>query len=116
MTAMHAEMMLGELGYVVCAVATSAPDAVDAAEREQPDLVMMDIRLAHNTNGINAAREIEQRLGIPSLFVSAHADAKARQQASDIDHLGFVTKPYDRCTLERALRDAIAWLREDAGD
>src|SRR4051812_50074974 len=72
--AMLLEEMIEDLGYMVCGKAISGPGAVKAAEDYEPDLILMDIRLAQGTDGIDAAIEIRARLGIPSLFMSAFSD------------------------------------------
>src|SRR4051794_10567851 len=73
--AMDLEMLLEELGYEVCDVVMSAPEAIRTAERSKPDLLLMDIRLADNTDGVTAALEIRARFGIRSVFLTAHTDA-----------------------------------------
>ena len=69
LTALDIEYLVQQLGYEVCGIAVSAPEAVQAADDLRPDLVLMDIRLARGTDGIQAAGEIRTRLGIASLYL-----------------------------------------------
>jgi two-component system, response regulator PdtaR len=70
LTALDIEYLVQQLGYEVCGIAASAPEAVQAADELRPDLVLMDIRLARGTDGIQAAGEIRTRFDIASLYLS----------------------------------------------
>ena len=67
----------------------------------------MDIRLRGARDGIDAAIEIRQRFDIPSLIISAHSDASARERAMPAQVLGFISKPFDRNLLEIALQGGL---------
>src|SRR3954471_22429287 len=73
--------------------------------------VLMDIRLARGTDGIQAAGEIRTRFDIASLYLSAHTDAATLNRAQATQPLGFIAKPYTHAQLEAALRAAVAVLR-----
>ncbi|EWY41258.1 response regulator receiver [Skermanella stibiiresistens SB22] len=105
--AMLLEEMVEDLGFLVCGKAVSGPGAVMAAEDYRPDLILMDIRLANGTDGIDAAVEIRQRWGIPSLFMSAFSDHATMTRAQAADPVGFVGKPYDDVRLRNALTAAL---------
>jgi DNA-binding NarL/FixJ family response regulator len=77
----------------------------------RPDLVLMDIRLARGTDGIQAAGEIRTRFDIASLYLSAHTDAATLNRAQATQPLGFIAKPYTHAQLEAALRAAVTVLR-----
>jgi two-component system, response regulator PdtaR len=81
-------------GHTIVGTADSAVAAVRVVERERPDLVLMDVRLIGDRDGIEAATEIWQRFGIRSLFVSANLDAAARAKASAANPVGFLEKPF----------------------
>src|SRR4051812_42736403 len=108
--AMLLEEMVEDLGFIVCGKAVSGPGAVMAAEDYRPDLILMDIRLAQGTDGIEAAVEIRQRLGIPSLFMSAFSDKATMARAQVARPVGFVGKPYDETRLKVALDAALKTL------
>jgi CheY-like chemotaxis protein len=111
LTALDIEYILQQLGFDVCGMASSAPEAVQSAHNLRPDLVLMDIRLAHGTDGIQAAGEIRTRFGIASLYLSAHTDASTLTRAQATQPLGFIAKPYTQAQLETALRAAVTMLR-----
>ena len=103
---LHAKSLLQLLGHAVVAIAVSAEQAVSIAEKENPDVVLMDIRLAGSRDGIDAAEEIRRRFGIGSIFVSANNDPETRQRAEAIKPLGFLQKPL----TEHRLRIGLARL------
>ena len=90
---LHTRELLEALGHVVVAVAVSADQAFSIAERERPDVVLMDIRLVGERDGIDAAQEIAGRLGIGSIFVTANTDPETRRRADAVPPLGFLEKP-----------------------
>jgi CheY-like chemotaxis protein len=73
----------------------------------RPNLVLMDIRLANNSDGVAAAIEIRQRFDIPSLFVSAHGDPIMRSRASAASPVGFIEKPFSPESLALAIEAAL---------
>lgn len=110
--AFELQRLLVQFGYEVCALARSAPEAVQAAGAHEPDLVLMDIRLANNTDGVAAAQEIMDLFGIPAVYLTAHSDSATIARAQATRPLGLITKPFSATRLESALRDAIARLRQ----
>ena len=90
-------------GHAVVGTADSAADAVRVIERERPDLVLMDVRLLGDRDGIDAATEIWQRFAIRSLLVSANLDTAARSKASAANPIGFLEKPYTPTRLLAAV-------------
>jgi DNA-binding NarL/FixJ family response regulator len=110
---MEIESGLADAGLEVVGVAASAAEALAIAERERPALVVMDIRLAGDRDGIDAAIEIQRRLGIRSLFASAHGDAQVRARGEAARPLGWIGKPYRVSALVAAVRDALGRLEEE---
>lgn len=104
---MEVEAGLEEAGYEVAGVAATAEEAVALAAARRPALVVMDIRLASDRDGIDAALEIFRTLGIRSLFASAHVDAQVRARAEAARPLGWVAKPYRVETLLAAVAEAL---------
>lgn len=84
---------LEDAGYEVVGLASSAEEALEICRRETPDLILMDIRLLGDRDGVEAAKDARQLYDIPSVFVSAHDDAEIRQRAADARPLGWITKP-----------------------
>lgn len=101
---LHIKSLLSALGHVVVGIAVSADDAVRIAQREQPDVALMDIRLIGPRDGIDAAGEIFNRFGVPSIFVTANTDQQTRGRAQAVQPLGFLEKPVTAERLKIGLR------------
>jgi len=96
--------LLEDLGHQVVAEAADADTAWSLAEGDRPDLALVDIRLARNTDGGTLARQLYSRLGVRSLFVSGSITEEFRRAMATIDPIGFIGKPVTR----RSLGDALA--------
>jgi two-component system, response regulator PdtaR len=92
------------LGHAVVGIAVSADEAVRVAQREQPDIALVDIRLVGARDGIDAAAEIFNRFGVPTLFVTANTDPQTRARAQAVQPLGFLEKPVNAQRLKVGLR------------
>lgn len=107
---MEMETGLEEAGYEMAGVAATAEEAVALAARRRPALVVMDIRLAGDRDGVDAALEIYRTLGIRSLFASANGDSQIQARAAPARPLGWVAKPYRVETLLKAVEEALRAL------
>ena len=102
------EQILTTAGFFeVVGTASDAASAVALADRERPDLVLMDIRLQGAVDGVDAAREIADRFGIRSLFVSAHTDPGTITRTRAARPLGWLPKPFTQAELLQAVQAAL---------
>ena len=101
---------LEELGYTVCGVAATEPEAVTLATEHHPDLTLMDIRLRGPVDGIDTARRLRAELGIRSVYLSAYTDHQTMSRITSTYPLGFVQKPYSANQLKAALDLAVRRL------
>jgi CheY-like chemotaxis protein len=81
------------VGYEVCELVGTGEEAIERAEQEQPDFILMDIHLAGKMDGIEAAREIHQRFQIPIIFMTGYSDKERVAQTSDLAPLAYLVKP-----------------------
>jgi two-component system, response regulator PdtaR len=105
------EAALADAGFGVVGIATTGREALQLVEAGSPDLVVMDIRLAGNRDGIHTALELFRLHGIRSIFASAHSDQEARQRAKPACPLGWLQKPYTMASLTDIVRAAFSELR-----
>jgi len=98
---------LQSLGYAVSGVASYGEEAVVKAGEMYPDLVLMDIRLKGNMDGIEAAEEIIARFDIPVVYLTALADKNTLQRAELTKHYGYIGKPFDERELRAAIETAL---------
>ena len=106
--ALEAERVLGEAGYCVVDAVPSAEAALRAVERFRPDLVLMDVRLAGEPDGVEAAVEIWRRFGVRSLFATGNPSTALSLRASPANAGGVLEKPYRECDLLQAVRRALS--------
>jgi DNA-binding NarL/FixJ family response regulator len=100
--------LLEQLGYSVCAQVGSGTAALSAADRDRPDLALVDIGLAGAMDGIRTACLLRQRFDIPSIFVSGTSNAALLARARVARPPGFIQKPFMPDEIERALDTAFA--------
>ena len=93
-------------GYDMCEQVTSGEDAIIKAEQESPDIVLMDINLDGKLNGIEAARQIMSRFGIPVIFTTSYSDDKTMERAEAAEPAGYFVKPLDLYKL-RSVIDTV---------
>lgn len=105
---------LGKLGYTVIATVASGEKALQAAARESPDLVLMDIVLKGQMNGIEAAEKIRQSHDIPIVYLTSHADAATVQAACVTEPFGYVLKPFNERELQTTIQIALYRHRAEA--
>lgn len=99
---------LVELGFEVTGVAATAAQALETANRAPMDLVLMDIRIQGEVDGIEAARRLRVHHDVPLLYLTAHRDAETMERAKVTEPFGYVLKPYEKMELSIALELALA--------
>ena len=122
-TALDIQRRLEKLSYSVPAKARAGEEAIRRVAEVQPDLVLMDIRLCGEMDGVEAANEIRERFDIPVVYLTAYADEKTLERAKITEPSGYIVKPFDEGVLrtnieialfkhdmERRLRESERWL------
>ncbi|NHZ73816.1 MAG: response regulator [Nitrospirae bacterium] len=112
--AMDIQAQLERLGYDVVGCARTARQGVTQARTERPDLVLMDIQLSGERDGISAAEEIRNRLGIPVVFLTAYADEASLGRAKAVSPYGYIVKPFDERDLKTSIEIALSRARAQA--
>jgi PAS domain S-box-containing protein len=88
------ENLIIDFGYEMVGSVVSADDAIQQAIEHRPDLILMDIVLKGNKNGIDAANEIKDMLKIPIIFLTAYSDLKLIEEAKNTEPYAFIVKPF----------------------
>ena len=97
------EARLESFGYDVCDIAATGQRAIDSAMRLNPDIILMDILLEGDMNGIEAADRIQERSGVPIIFLTCLNDPSVLERAIDTNPYGYLVKPYDNAALKSAI-------------
>jgi len=98
---------LEKLGYEICGVVDSGEKAIEAAGQKHPDLILMDILLRGDIDGIDTAKKILEQYRIPVVYLSAHEDDKTIDRTKDTHPYGFVLKPFSERDLKATLKMAL---------
>jgi len=105
--AMDIESRLAGMGYTLAGRATSGEQGLLLATAERPDLILMDIRLQGEMDGIDTAREIHQRLRIPVIFLTAYSEDSTLERAKLAEPFGYILKPFDDRELKSTIEIAL---------
>ena len=99
-------------GYLVLPIANSAARAIEIALQERPDIILVDIVLKGDQDGIDAARSIVEKYPVPILFITGNIKFIDRERLGNIPFYRILGKP----AFENVLLDAIAELLSSAAD
>lgn len=104
--------VLTSLGFEVVGEAADAPTAVDLARRLRPDLVVMDIRMTAEMDGISAAEILAGERIAPVVLLTAYSQADLIQRAKEAGVAGYVVKPFSESDLLPAIEIAMSRYQE----
>jgi two-component system cell cycle sensor histidine kinase/response regulator CckA len=123
LVALDIEKRLKALEYDVAGIASSGQEAIELIASASPDLILMDVHLKGEMDGIEAAAYINQHHDMPIVFLTAFADARTVQRAKLAEPYGYLIKPFNerdlqttieiagyRHKMQRRLRDSERWL------
>jgi CheY-like chemotaxis protein len=102
-----ADWRLKNLGYTVCGRATSGAEAMELVVNAKPDLVLMDINIRGDVDGIETARMIKKGFNIPVVYVTSHSDGPTLERAKATRPDGFIVKPFEDNDLRVAIELAL---------
>jgi len=105
--AMEIQDRLENLGYDVSAVVSTGKEAIQKAEETRPDLVLMDIMLKGDMDGIKAAEQIRARFDIPLVYLTAYSDNDTLQRAKVTEPFGYILKPFEERELHTTIEMAL---------
>jgi len=107
-TAEDIRLSLGDLGYSVLGIASSGEEAIKKAQELRPDLVLMDIVLKGNMDGIEAAEQIRAALNIPVVYLAAaYMGGKTLERARITEPFGYISKPFEEDKLGSGIEMAL---------
>ncbi|MEW5814979.1 MAG: ATP-binding protein [Spirochaetota bacterium] len=105
--AMDMQTRLKQHGYEIVDLVVSGEAAIQSARLKRPDLILMDILLKGDLDGIETANLIKKELDVPIIFVTAYADKNTLERAKVIDAFGYIIKPYHERELYTNIEIAI---------
>ncbi len=128
LTAEDIKGQLEEAGYGVSAIVSTAEEALALLEGTRPDLVLMDIVLDGELDGIDAATVIKSKYHIPVVYLTAYTDKEKVERARATEPYGYLVKPFDdrevkttiglalhKAAMDRRLRESQRWVHAVLG-
>lgn len=109
--ATEVEMLVYRLGYETVHATANSEDALHMVDVMDPDLIIMDINIEGELNGVEVAERIKDR-EIPILFITSLKDKDLYERAMKTSYVGYLIKPFDELTLQSAIEFAIHSLAE----
>ncbi|MBD3285365.1 PAS domain S-box protein, partial [candidate division WOR-3 bacterium] len=106
-TALDIRNRLEEFGFKVCETVTTGEDAVKKTAEMKPDLVIMDIMLDGEMDGVDAAERIYEELDVPVIYLTAHTDTPTVERARLTKPFGYIVKPFETKELISTLQIAL---------
>lgn len=101
------QQSLKKLGYNVVGAASTGEKAIELARENMPDIVLMDIMLKGDMNGIEAADQIRAELNIPVIYLTAYADEGTLARAKVTEPCGYIIKPFKEIDIHTSIEMAI---------
>lgn len=105
---------LKKLGYNVVGAAATGEQAVKLAVETQPDIILMDIMLKGEMNGIEAATQIRTETNIPVIFLTAYADESTLNKAKVTQPYGYIIKPFKEIDIHTSIEMALYKHKKEA--
>ena len=96
-------MYLEEFGYEVAGSLTRGEQVLEICRHDPPDILLLDINLKGDLDGIQTAEKLQEIAQVPIIYLTANSDASTFARARQTKPLAFVTKPFQKAELERAL-------------
>lgn len=105
--ALQVKKLLLQMGHSVSAIFASGENALEELITDQPDLILMDIHLQGNMDGIETAELIHKQYGIPLIFMTAHSEEATITRAKTTNPYGYLVKPLNPRELQIAVEMAL---------
>lgn len=109
--AANISLQLISLGYEVTGIIPRGEEALVHMKQNKPDIVLMDIQLKGELDGIETARLIQQKQDIPIIYLTANADDTNFAKAKDTHPYAFISKPFKKLDLQRAIELTISHMQ-----
>lgn len=107
LVAVYLEDALDAIGYDCCGVVDNASQALEVAGRGRASVALVDIGLRGETDGIELARQLRERFGLPVILLTGATSAETASRAEAARPAGLLLKPCDEDVLAAALSDAL---------
>ena len=104
---MEIQDRLTKMGHSICGTAASGEEAVSVATAKRPDLILMDVQLRGEVDGVQTAKQIRDLIEIPIIYLTAFADDRTVERAKLTQPFGYLIKPFSEKELYAAIEMAL---------
>jgi DNA-binding LytR/AlgR family response regulator len=111
--AANISLQLTKLGYSVTGIESRGEDAVHHAKENLPDIILMDINLKGQLDGIETAKLIQKFSDIPLIYLTGNSDEVSFQKAKETHPFAFISKPFNKLNLERTVALVVEKVTEE---
>jgi len=105
--ALDLSMRLQKEGYEVVGIASNSDDALALFNEQKPDLVLMDINIKGNKDGIETAKELKKVQDVPLIFLTAFSQSEYVSRAKSVNPSAYLVKPFNNDSLHTSIQIAI---------
>ncbi|MGB9202013.1 response regulator [Methanobacterium sp.] len=106
--AIDLKIRLEDLGYYVPGIAINGRDAIKKTGEKNPDIILMDILLNGDKDGIEVAQQIRNQYNIPIIYLTGSPNDSMIERAEITEPYGYINKPFDNTEIETAIKLAIS--------
>lgn len=110
--ALDLKMLIKELNHDLIDVVDNSDVVNDLVKKMKPDLILMDIKINGELNGIELAKEIKKDYKVGIIFITSFDDRQYFEQAKETEHFGYLVKPFNKLTLQSTIEIALMVLSD----
>ena len=111
--AANISLQLSHLGYEVSGIIPRAEEVLAQISKQIPDLILMDINLKGDLDGIDLVRLIQKEYKIPIIYLTANSNEAHFNRAKETNPYAFVSKPFKKLDLQRAIELTLVRIQEE---
>jgi DNA-binding NtrC family response regulator len=111
-TAMSLKQLFEHWGLGKCRQASSGREAIEKTISEKPDIVLIDIHLKGEINGIETAKQLQANSSVPVIFITGYSDEETIKEANKIKPVGYFVKPLDYYKLRNTIESVVHKKKE----
>jgi len=111
--ALDLKIFVDELGHQLVGVVDDSQEVFEIVEKEQPNLLLMDIKIKGKLNGIELAEALQKNFKLAVIFITSFDDRSIYEKAKNTIHYGYLIKPFNKITLESTIDLAMMSLKDD---
>ena len=109
-------LQLSKLGYEVTGIVSRGEEAISHVRQSRPDIVLMDIQLKGDLDGIDTVNQMHQENNIPVIYLTANADEENFERAKSTNPYAFISKPFKKLDLQHAIDLTMGRINKNGTD